>query len=142
MTDAAKQPPAINDKNVVVRFLDWALTDNWRKAWTWLSVWGYGAVIASPEIFQLFMDLVAQFDGTQANQIALPASFVTFVRTLGTIGLIVRMVRQSKKAVEDAAASLAAAAAAAEAAKAAVTDASAAIADAQEATQKTEEAKG
>ena len=142
MTDAAKQPPAINDKNVVVRFLDWALTDDWRKAWKWLSVYAYGAVIASPEIFQLFMDLVAQFDGTQANEIVLPAAFVKFVRTIGTIGLIVRMIRQSKKAVDDAAASLAAAAAAAEAAKEAVVDAGAAIAVAQEATQKTEEAKG
>jgi hypothetical protein len=104
--------PVAPTKNVLIRFLDWALTDNWRDCWKWLSMYGYGAVIASPEIFQLFMDLVAQFDGQQADALVLPAAFTKFLRTIGTIGLIVRMVRQSKKAIDDAAATVAAAAAA------------------------------
>jgi hypothetical protein len=98
-------------------FLDKILVDNWKKCLTWMSVWGYGAVIASPEIFQLFMQLVSQFDGTTANHVYLPESFTTFLRTIGTLGLIVRMVRQSKQKIEDAAAALATAAEAAENAK-------------------------
>jgi len=98
-------------------FLDKILVDNWRKAWTWLSIWGYAIIIAAPEIFQLFTELVSQFDGTTANHVYLPESFTVFLRTVGTLGLITRMIRQSKQKIEDAAAALATAAEAAENAK-------------------------
>lgn len=125
-------------KNFLVRFLDWALADNWRQAWKWLSLYGYVAVIISPEIFQSVMDLAAQFDGTQADKLVLPSTFVSFLRTLGTVGMVVRLVRQTKQKIDDTAATLVAAAAAAEAAKAAVKDVSDAVADAQAAVAKEE----
>lgn len=143
MTDPVKTPAT---KNAFIRFLDWALTDNWREAWKWLSIYGYAIVIVSPEVFQLLTELIAQLDGTQANAIILPAKFVAFLRTVGTIGLVVRMIRQTKQKIDDTAASLAAAQAAAEAAKAAVVDVVAAVDDVKVAVQadaaKKEEPKG
>lgn len=118
-------------KTQTVRFLDWALTDDWRKAWKWLSLYGYVAVILSPEIFQSVTDLMATFDGTQADKLILPASFVSFLRTVGTVGMVVRLIRQTKQKIDDTAATIAAAQAATEAAQAAVKDVAKAVDDVQ-----------
>lgn len=118
MSDQSPTIPVVTKKpNVVTKTLDKWLVDNWRDCWKWLSLYGYAIVIAAPEIFQMFVDLVGQFDGTQANKIYLPASFTIFLRSIGTVGLIVRMVRQSKQKIEDAAAEIAAKAEAEVAAK-------------------------
>lgn len=142
MTDPVK---TVAEKNFFIRFLDWALMPNWREAWKWLSLYGYAIVILSPEIFQAVTDLMAQFDGTQANALILPAGFVSFLRTVGTVGMIVRLIRQTKQKIDDTAASLVAAQAAADAAKAAVKDVADAVADVKDAVAadaaKTEDAK-
>lgn len=143
MTDAVKSAA---EKNFFIRFLDWALAPNWRDAWKWLSLYGYAIVILSPEIFQAVTELMAQFDGQQANALILPAGFVSFLRTVGTVGMIVRLIRQTKQKIDDTAATLAAAQAAADAAQAAVKEVATAVEDVKvaveaEAAQK-EEPKG
>jgi hypothetical protein len=138
--DNVTPTPVVPERGPIKRTLDKVLADNWEKAWTWLSLYGYAIVIASPELFQMVMDLSAQFDGEQAAKLILPASFVTFLRTVGTVGMIVRLVRQSKKKIDDTAAALATAAAAAKAAEAAAVTAGEAIADAQKADQQADKA--
>ena len=120
MSDTNQTIPVVTKQpNIVARGFDKILVDNWRECWKWLSLYGYAIVIASPEIFQLFMDLVGQFDGNQADQVYIPPAFAKMLRTIGTVGLIVRMVRQSKQKIEDTAAELAAKAEAEAAAQAA-----------------------
>jgi len=120
MSDTNQTIPVVTKKpGPIGSALDKVLADNWRQAWKWLSIYGYAIVIASPEVFQLVMDLAGQLDGTQADKLILPAPFVAFLRTVGTLGLIVRLVRQSKQKIEDTAAELAAKAEAEAAAKAA-----------------------
>lgn len=66
------------------------LIDDWKQAWTKLSVLAFAVIAAAPDIYS----------GVQAlgwlEDAAVPKSFVWTIRILAGIGIVFRLVKQAK----------------------------------------------